>query len=280
MSAVGRFAVADRLQLAFVDSGGPGTPVLCLAGLTRNMADFAPVAERLGGRRRIIRLDSRGRGASDWDPDVMNYTVPVEAQDALALLDHLEIPRAIILGTSRGGLLAMTIAVIAKDRLAGVLLNDIGPEVDPKGLEAISAYLGRPPSYASYAEAAAGQAAALAEMFPTVTPEEWRRAVEAIYVETDAGLELRYDPGLREAVLANTPETPPDLWPLFAALEGVPLALLRGANSNLLSAETAARMRTARPDMLFAEVPDRGHVPFLTEPESIALIDRFLDATP
>jgi pimeloyl-ACP methyl ester carboxylesterase len=267
----------DGLRLAFRDEGD-GPPLLCLAGLTRNMADFDPVADRFAHRARILRLDSRGRGLSDFDPDHRNYNVPQESRDALALLDHLGIDRAAILGTSRGGLIAMTLAVGHRDRLAGVFLNDIGPYVDPGGLATIFGYLGRRPGFADYDQAAARLAESMAASFPGVTVAQWRAYAERIWRRAPGGLDLRYDPALRRALLEQSAgDTLPDLWPLFEAMQGLPLALLRGANSDILSAETAARMRALHPDMLYAEVPDRGHVPFLDEPESVRLIAAFLD---
>ena len=149
-----RFTSSDGLSLAFTDTGA-GMPLLCLPGLTRNGSDFDDLAAALGGRHRLIVLTARGRGASDRDADFMNYTVAVEGRDALELLDHLGLPRAVIVGTSRGGLIAMLLGLVAKDRLAGVLLNDIGPEIAPEGMARIMTYLGVAPRAKTYAEAAA-----------------------------------------------------------------------------------------------------------------------------
>lgn len=272
------FTSDDGLRLAF-DDRGRGHPLLCLAGLTRNMADFASVAADFAGRARIIRLDSRGRGASDPDPDPGHYTIAREAQDALALLDHLGIERASILGTSRGGLIAMALAAMAPERLAGVILNDVGPVVERAGLAEITGYIGRRPTYADYAEAVERLPAVMAGSgFANVPPARWRAFAEALYVETPGGLDLRYDPALRIALQEQMSRGElPEIWPLFEALAPRPVALIRGAGSNLLSAATAAEMRRRMPGMLFAEVPDRGHVPFLDEPEAVALIGAWLD---
>lgn len=273
-----RFTAADGLELAYDDTGGTGVPLLCLAGLTRNRRDFDTVRRDFAGRARIIRLDSRGRGESDWDRNWRNYSVPQEASDALALMDHLGLAQAAILGTSRGGTIAMLLAPRHRARLLGVCLNDIGPEIDPAGLEVILGYVGRTPGFADYETAAAALARQHARRFPTVPLARWREHAERLWRQTEDGLALRYDPRLRDAVLEQMgPGVPPaNLWGLFDALEGVPLSLIRGANSDLLSPETAAQMRLRRPDMGYAEVPDRGHVPFLDEPEAVAEIKAFL----
>ena len=269
-------AAPDGTELHFDDQGA-GVPVLCLPGLSRNMDDFLPVLRRFGDRARIIRMDFRGRGGSGWAPPE-TYSVPQEAADVVTLMDHLGLDRAAILGTSRGGLVAMMLAATAKPRLSGVFLNDVGPVVSPEGLDAIMDYLGKPPGFSGYAEAEA--ALARTPGFTDVPAESWAAHARALWTEGSDGLAIRYDPALREAVAPafDTSQPAPDLWPLFDAFEGLPLALLRGAASNILSAETAAEMRRRRPDMHFAELPDRGHVPFLDEPASVQLITRWMEA--
>ncbi|MEL6642919.1 MAG: alpha/beta hydrolase [Pseudomonadota bacterium] len=268
------FSAPDGTTLYFTEEG-TGTPILCLAGLTRDGRDFDYVAPHLADHR-VIRLDYRGRGKSDWAP-YQTYTIPVEAQDTVALLDHLGIDKAAILGTSRGGLIAMILAATAKDRLAGVCLNDIGPEIAPEGLADIGNYLGRRPAQKTYAEIAPIRAKRLPG-FENVPAARWEAEVRKHFVETDDGLDLTYDPKLRDAVLETSAQPAPDLWPLFDALAGLPLALIRGVNSNLLTAATADEMQRRRPDMIRAEVPDRGHVPFLDEPEALAAIHAWVEA--
>lgn len=266
------FVTSDGLKLAYRDEGD-GLPLLCLAGLTRNATDFDYVAPHLDDVR-LIRLDYRGRGASEH-ADHTTYTVPIEARDVVELLDHLKIKRCAILGTSRGGLIAMVLAATAKDRLSGVCLNDIGPEVAPEGLKHIMTYLGRRPPQKTYAEAAKARAAFM-DGFDDVPMDRWMDEVRRHYVETEKGLGINYDPKLRRAVEIAGAQPAPDLWPLFDALEGLPLALIRGQNSNLLAQSTVAEMRKRRPDMLFADVPGRGHVPFLDEPESLSVLHAFI----
>jgi len=259
------FTTADGTRLHFADQG-TGAPVLCLAGLTRNGADFDHVAPHLPDLR-LIRPDYRGRGQSDW-AEPATYAIPQEAQDTLALMDHLGLDKAAILGTSRGGLIAMVIAATAKDRLTAVALNDIGPDLSEQGLKVIRNYIGKNPAQATYAEAAEFRARSWVQ-FKNVPIERWLAEVENHYEQTPDGLVIRYDPKLRDAVLAAGAQPAPDLWPLFDALGGLPLALIRGANSDLLTPETAAEMQRRRPDMIFADVPDRGHVPFLDEPVAL-----------
>jgi len=266
---------SDGVRLHYTDEGPrDGKPVLCLSGLTRNGTDFDYVAPHLAGVR-LIRMDYRGRGRSDW-ADPATYQIPVEARDALDLLDQLGIARTAILGTSRGGLIAMLLAAEAKHRLSGVCLNDIGPELDVPGLSAIGDFIGRNPVEKTLAEAAAGRATIMAG-FANVPEGRWAEEVRKHYVEGPEGLRINYDPKLRDAFLAASEAPVPDLWPLFEALEGLPLALIRGANSDLLSAGTATEMRRRRPDMLYAEVADRGHVPFLDEPEAVDVINDWVE---
>lgn len=272
-----QFTTSDGLQLAYRDTDNrDGIPVLCLAGLTRNSLDFEFMMPHVPSGFRVIRLDYRGRGGSDRDPDHLNYHIPVEARDALELLDHLGLDRAAIIGTSRGGLIAMVIATFAKDRLSGVLLNDIGPDLAPVGLERIMGYLGMDPGYTDYDQAAETIQAINADEFPNVPPEKWRRAVTHWFDDTADGLKINYDPKLRDAVLAHFSEPLPDAWPFFDALADLPLALVRGTNSDLLSDEAAQKMRARRPDLIYSAVADRAHVPFLDEPEAVAVLHEFL----
>lgn len=268
---------ADGVKLAY-DDQGQGAPLLCLPGLTRNMEDFEPVLEHYQSRARVIRMDFRGRGASD-NADFATYTPMQEAQDVVALLDHLGIERACILGTSRGGLVALMMGVMARDRLSGVIFNDIGPDIMAEGLSAIMDYIGKPPAFASLDEAAAAMPGLYDGVFRNVPDTTWAAFVRRLWREEDGALHLRYDPKLRDAVApAFAPDfVTPDLWPLFDALAELPLGLIRGAQSNILSAETAAEMGRRRSDMAFVELGDRGHVPFLDESGAQAVIDAVLE---
>lgn len=270
------FLAPDGARIAYTDEG-TGTPLLCLAGLTRTHRDFDYLAPHLPPLR-LIRMDYRGRGESAWT-GAATYTLPQEARDALALLDHLGLAQAAVLGTSRGGLIGMLLAAMARPRLSGLCLNDIGPRIEPAGLEVIKGYLGRNPTARTVPDYARDMAAG-AKGFANVPASRWLEEAARLSRQTAEGLTITYDPALRDAVLATYDAPPADLWPLFEACAGLPLALIRGANSDLLSAATAAEMRARRPDMLFAEVPGRAHIPYLDEPESLALIRAFLKALP
>ena len=267
--------VADGTTLHY-EEAGTGTPILALAGLTRNTRDFDHVAPHLE-ECRLIRMDYRGRGRSAW-ADPATYTVMQEGQDALALLDHLGISAAGILGTSRGGLIGMGLAAMVPDRILGLCLNDIGPEIGSAGLEKIKGYVGLPPFHRTYDEAAAARARMWTD-FEGVPMSRWRTEIENQFEDTGKGLRLRYDPKLRDGVVAPA-AAPPDLWPLFEAAAAKPIALIRGANSDLLTKETADEMARRAPEMIRAEVPGRGHVPFLDEPQSLAAIRAWLERLP
>jgi pimeloyl-ACP methyl ester carboxylesterase len=266
------YTANDGCQLYYSEAG-TGLPVIALAGLTRNGADFDHAAPHLPVR--LIRPDYRGRGQSAW-ADPTTYSIAQEAADVLSLMDHLGLERAAILGTSRGGLIAMVIAAVAKERLIGVALNDIGPEISQKGLDVIKDYIGRNPAQKTYAEAAEFRAK-LWTHFKNVPMQRWLDEVEAHYQETPDGLVIRYDPKLRDAVLAAGAQSVPDLWPLFDEFSDLPLALIRGANSDLLTPETADEMARRRPDMISVDVPDRGHVPFLDEPDALNALHAWLE---
>jgi pimeloyl-ACP methyl ester carboxylesterase len=268
-----RFTTSDGLSLYYTDEGD-GLPILCLPGLTRTTADFDYVTPHLAGHR-IIKMDYRGRGQSDFDENWQNYALPVECCDVLELMAHLGVAQVAILGTSRGGMNAMALASTFRDKLLGVALNDVGPVLDPKGIGIIMTYLGRNPEAKTHSEAAA----ALQYVFPEfkdVPPERWLREAEKNFIQTEDGLQITYDPKLRDAVEASLTEDTPDLWPLFDALEGLPLALIQGANSSLLKDDTVAEMQRRRPDMILGKVPARGHVPFLDEPEAITALHTWI----
>lgn len=266
------FSARDGARLAYRDEGR-GMPVLCLAGLTRPMADFDDLAPHLADLR-LIRMDCRGRGESAWT-GAASYTPVQEAEDALALLDHLGVARAAVIGTSRGGLIGLVLAATARARILGLCLNDIGPVIERPGLERIAAYVGRRPAARDHA-AMALRLAAGNPGFDGVTSSRWQLEAERHYRLGARGLEIRYDPALREAFLAGLAAPAADLWPLFDAAAGLPLAAIRGANSDILSPATLAEMARRRPDMVCATVPDRGHAPFLDETESLAAIRAWL----
>lgn len=265
------FTAADGASLFYTDEGD-GIPLLCLAGLTRTVHDFDYLKPHLPPLR-LIRMDYRGRGKSDWT-GADSYTVPQESADALALLDYLGIDSAAILGTSRGGLIAMYLAATAPDRVRAVCLNDVGPVLERLGLERIIEFVGRRPAVRTQAAAAVAMPHAL-HGFVDVPAERWMAEAKLHFTETSQGLDITYDPALRQSFLADL-KAMTDEWPLFEACCGKPLALIRGANSDLLTEATAAGMLERCPAMIWEDVPDRGHIPFLDEPVSVSVIHRWL----
>jgi pimeloyl-ACP methyl ester carboxylesterase len=268
------FKTSDGLTLHFRDDG-EGVPVLCLSGLTRNSNDFGYITGKLPGVR-LIRLDYRGRGRSDWAQDYRTYNVLRESQDAFELMDHLGIEAFAILGTSRGGLNAMTMGAVNMSRILGVAFNDIGPDLDAPGLKVIMDYIGRGPIWKTLEEATRARPNVMAG-FANVPEDRWRNEVENLYHQTPDGLVINYDPKLRDAVIEASEIAPPDLWPFFSAFSHVPVALIRGANSDLLSAETFEKMQAALPEAVAVTVADRGHIPFLDEPESLDALNRWIE---
>ncbi len=210
-------------------------------------------------------------------PDHTGYQVPIEAADALSLLDYLAIDRTAIIGTSRGGLIAMVLAATAPGRLIGVCLNDIGPVIEQTGLDVIANYIGQNPPFPNHQDYARVKPAVM-RGFANVPPERWLAEVRNQSTETPNGLVVNYDPALRDAFMASAASAAatPNLWPLFDAMRDMPLAIIRGANSDLLSPETTAEMVARHPGAILANVPDRAHVPFLDEPEALAAIHEWI----
>lgn len=268
------FKSHDGARIFYSDEG-EGRPVLALAGLTRNGSDFDYMAPHLPDIR-LIRMDYRGRGKSEWT-GAETYTIPTEAQDVLALMDHLALESMPIIGTSRGGLIAMVLAATVKDRLSGVCLVDIGPELPEAAMQNIRDYTGRDPAASSFDEAATLRASLLPG-FRNVPRERWLAEAQKHYELREGRLRINYDPALGEAVRAPAPSA--DLWPLFLSLDGLPVALIRGENSDLLTRSLAEDMRRRFPNLIFTEVPDRGHVPFLDEPEALNCLRDWLGRLP
>jgi len=277
---IGRsYSAGDGLSLYYRDYGDAvwtTTPVLCLAGLTRNSSDFDDLAVRLAAAgRRVIAPDYRGRGRSSFDPEWQNYSAEIQLGDIETLLTVLNLHRVVVVGTSFGGLLSMGLAVTRPTVLAGVVLNDVGPEIDPDGLSRIAGYVGTPVSLASYDEAARHQMHLFSPAYPDLDEAGWMKMARASYRQAaDGRLAADYDLNLGKALAAAGPT--PDMWPHFRALGAIPCLALRGELSDILSPETFDRMAVEVPQLRRVTVPRRGHVPLLTEPTCTEAIDEFL----
>lgn len=275
------FNSADGIRLHYRDYSGPsdGPPILCLPGLTRNARDFEPVAEAVAGEWRVLALSFRGRGESGHDPDPANYRPDTYARDVLKLLDQLGIADAVFVGTSLGGLVTMLLAATDEERVAGALINDVGPEVDPAGIERIRGYVGKPQRWTSWAEAAEAIGAAQADVYPGWGPAEWERYVRRLCREEEGGrIVFDYDMAIAQPFAGNNDSTQPNLWPLLPALRGKPVTILRGERSDLFSAAVAERMMRELGDGAeLVTVPEVGHAPSFDEPESIAALRRLLE---
>jgi pimeloyl-ACP methyl ester carboxylesterase len=273
----------DGLRLFYRDYAGSSsrTPVLCLAGLTRNNKDFVSTAERLAPMRRVIAPDQRGRGLSDRDPNWMHYNPAVYVEDMWGLLGSLGLKRVIVIGTSLGGLMAMLMAAWRPQALAGVVLNDVGPELDPRGADRIRNYVGRLPPVRNWDEALAQIKTVHQAALPDLSEEQWLAYARNSYREDKNGVPLfDADPKIGDAVRFMPTNVAFAMWMAYAGLNRIPTLLLRGARSDLLSEQTAARMRREKPDLKYVTIPNRGHAPLLNEPASIAAIDDFLATIP
>lgn len=276
---------ADGLNL-FARSYGDETDerptVVCLPGLARNSADFHDFAAALTDPddepRHVLAVDYRGRGRSDHDVDPARYSVPVEVADLKAVLTAAGVPRAVFVGTSRGGMITMALAASDPGLVAGAVLNDIGPVVERAGLLRIKGYVGKLSTPRDLHEGAGTLEALFGAQFPNLSDRDWQSWAAATWSESGGRLRLSYDPALARTLDPVGPDSEiPDLWTLFDALKAVPVLAVRGANSDLLSPETAERMRAAHPDLDLVTVPDQGHAPLLHTPDVLSEIRRFLD---
>jgi pimeloyl-ACP methyl ester carboxylesterase len=269
------FALYNRLY----DRAGATAPaLLCLPGLTRNSKDFEALAAHLAPRYRVICPDLRGRGQSARDPNWKNYHPGIYLGDLSALIAQLGLTRFAIIGTSLGGLLAMMLPSIRPGAIAGIVLNDIGPEIDPVGAERIRSYAGKLPPVHDWREAIAQLKFVYGVAWPDLDEAAWERLARRSYREDASGTPvLDVDPMVGEALRA-APATAGDLWPLFIALTAIPMLAIRGALTDILSAATFERMQREHPGLQALSVANRGHVPLLDEPECVRAIDGFLAA--
>ena len=270
----------DGLRLHYRDYPGPADkpPLICLPGLTRNARDYEDVAAKLAGNRRVLCVDFRGRGDSDYAKDPASYVPPIYARDHAALLDQAGIDRFVALGTSLGGLVTMLFAASQPDRVAGAILVDVGPEVSAEGIARIRSYVGQGRSFETWMHAARALQELQAGAYPDYAAADWLRlAKRTMTLGSNGRIVFDYDMKIAEPFANGDNAVPPDLWPCWNALAGRPLLVLRGEQSDILTPETVARMLDEAPGAELVTVPRVGHAPTLDEPEAVAAIERLLE---
>ena len=272
---------ADGLTLHFreYDSATERPPVICLHGLTRNARDFEALAPHIAEQGwRVLVPSMRGRGDSEYSDDPASYQLPTYVGDLVALLEQEGIERFVSIGTSMGGLMTMLLGMAQPQRIAGALLNDVGPVIETTGLDAIKSYVGQGRSFPTWMHAARALQETHGASFPRFGIEEWiTMAKRGLTLCNNGRIAFDYDMKLAEPILAaDENAAPPDMWPAFEALAGKPLALVRGELSQLLSPDTFAEMQRRAPEAIAATVPEVGHAPRLDEPEARAAIDALL----
>ncbi|HVF95628.1 MAG TPA: alpha/beta hydrolase [Sphingomonas sp.] len=269
----------DGLRLHYRDYPGDEgrPPILCFPGLTRNARDFTSLAERLAGEWRVLALDFRGRGDSAYAKDPMTYVPLTYVQDVEALLAELAIDRYVAVGTSLGGIVTMLLAGTTRAQIVAAILNDVGPEIDPRGLARIRGYVGKAGSFPTWMHAARAVAEANRDVYPDWPIEEWLAMAKRLYRLNSGGrIVLDYDMKIAEPFRVPGNEAGPDMWRALSSLRAVPTLIVRGGRSDVLSAATAERMLAALDDAELVTVPGVGHTPTLCEPILDAPIDRLL----
>jgi pimeloyl-ACP methyl ester carboxylesterase len=269
----------DGLRLHARDYPGDSNalPVLCLPGLTRNARDYDALARRIAGKRRVLAIDLRGRGESAYAKDPMTYVPLTYAQDIATLLADQKIDRFVAVGTSLGGIVTMLLAGMLPGRIAGALLNDVGPEIDAVGLSRIRGYVGRSSAWPTWMHAARATQEANADVYPDWSIEDWLAMAKRLYRLNSAGrIVLDYDLKIAEPFRVPGNEAGPDMWRSLATLADAAVLVVRGGKSDILTAAVAERMVAALPDVELVTLPGIGHAPTLAEPALHGPIDRLL----
>lgn len=269
----------NGLQLYACDycPSAPAATILCMPGLTRNGKDFEPVVELLANNYRVITVDLRGRGKSQWDPVSANYQPLSYVQDMFVLLDKLQLNEVVLLGTSLGGLMAMLMAAMHPEKITAMILNDIGPEINPEGLARIKSYVGKTQPADNWAEAMAQAQLLNQREFPDLSQQQWADFVRRLYREDSTGRPvLDYDPAISQPMTASKEAVAPALWDVFQQIADKPMLLIRGALSDILTKPIVDKVMHIKPDIDYCCLENRGHTPLLSEPEAQRAIEQFL----
>lgn len=273
------FTNPDGLKQHYRDFNvaGPNAPiVLCMPGLTRNARDFEDIATHLADRCRVICVEQRGRGLSEWDPQPSRYLPVTYVGDMIALLSHLGTDKVIAIGTSLGGLMTMLIQAMYPGKLLGAVINDIGPEIDPKGVERIKSYVGKGTPPESWDDLLPAVKKANDGVYPDFTDDDWMWFSRKLFDDVDGKPVPQYDPAISQNFENEDSQSSPDLWPVFQSMHTIPTVVLRGELSDILMQSTLDRMAAEHPDLVPIVVPRLGHVPLMREAEVKAAIDTLI----
>ncbi|MEM7542525.1 MAG: alpha/beta hydrolase [Pseudomonadota bacterium] len=255
----------------------PKATVLCMHGMSRNSADFHDLAQALQNDFRVVSVDQRGRGLSDYDSDPYRYNALTYSNDMLTLLDHLGLKQVIAIGTSMGGIISLVMGAKAPERLQAVILNDIGPVIERAGLDRIKGYVGKISGVESWADAAAQVRSVNEGALPHYDDDDWRRFAERVFRENENGVPVQaYDPAIAAAFQGGN--AAPDLWPAFDAIASLPVLVVRGETSDILSMDCVDEMQRRKAGLISVTVPGVGHAPMLDEPEARSAVLEFLQA--
>lgn len=279
------YTSADGLRLYARDYPGPANPrltLVCIPGLTRNSRDFDELAPRLAEKYRVICVDLRGRGKSEYAKDAMSYQPQTYVRDMAAMLDAFNLKHVVLIGTSLGGIISVVLGAVLPTRVLGIVMNDIGPEVDATGISRIATYVARGFHSDTWDAAAQALVQVDGKIYPDYRHEDWLKMARRRFTETPEGIKHDYDLNIAKPFgdASQAGSAAAGLWPFFLQLKDMPVLALRGAISDVLSAETFARMKERLPHLQQCIVPDRGHTPYFDEPVAQAAVDAFLAGLP
>ena len=259
--------------------------LLCMHGITRNSADFEDICNELADRYRLIVVDQRGRGLSDYDPNPTNYNPLLYVQDMFLLLEKLKLSSVVLLGTSMGGTMAMIMAAMNPDKVQGLIINDIGPEIGKTGLERLKGYVGKSAPVSNWEEAAKQTALNNGIAFPEANDHDWLKFAKRLYKEDDNGYPvIAYDPNIAVPLIDYNEKNGedsvlPNLWPVYEEIIGKPILLIRGELSDILETECVLKMQQLKPNIEVLEIPNVGHAPLLSETEVEPHIVKFIESS-